>query len=337
MQIENTNPGAKYLRPLTSDVTITREPNGSLQLNRTVAAQDVTVFVGTNPERIDRRRPVVQANPAEKIALEGLSSDQRHYFSVQFRGGIRNKQSQIVAERFLPLEGAVNVRDLGGYKTITDKSVRWGRLFRANALGKLTESDVRYLSNITKECLVCDFRGVQESAALPDVLPIGWKRENLPLEPGSASSLSKSGGLGEGYIRMIEEQGKPVFVPFLRRVAQARGKPMLYHCTAGKDRTGIASVLLLSILEVPEETILADYALTNAIVPELMKQVLANPAALPKGLDLDKLRPMMVADPAWIEGMLAHIKNKYGSVGEYLAQMGLESGAMQQIRRNYLQ
>ena len=213
--------------------------------------------------------PVVVKLPAESG---------RVYFHLKPKSGTE----RTVSIRRLPLEGAPNFRDLGGYRTTDGHYVRWGILYRAGQLAGLTETDYRYLSGIGLR-LVCDFRIDAERQRSPT----NWVGGNPPeLLPASVDTIS--------YARPgidIREHMRNVYnrMPFdaaaefgaiLRRFARG-DLPALVHCTAGKDRTGFFSALLLTALGVPFETVREDFLLTNKYlvpeekIPEMARQLQA--------------------------------------------------------------
>jgi protein-tyrosine phosphatase len=214
-----------------------------------------------------------------------------------------------------------NLRDLGGLPAGEGGRVRAGRLFRGPALHGLTPEETAALEPLGLAHVV-DFRGREEASARPADLP--GRREHLSIEPTAATRLmgvlSKpdpspeaiSGAMEETY-RDFVRVNADVFARFLGLLAEAEGAPLLFHCTAGKDRTGFAAALILHVLGADPETIEADYLATNglwrpdpdlaAMVPELAHAALfrVSPAYLEAAFDeLDRVHggPLAFADEA---------------------------------------
>ena len=176
-----------------------------------------------------------------------------------------------------PLEGATNFRDLGGYRTGDGRTVKWGMLFRSNGLYALTDGDLDYLTR-RKFRLVCDFRSAEEQTTAPSRLPADDPPEMLSLsvrpEAGDRLRvLAMSGGTRvadivaayEAVYRAYARDHHGQFGAFLARLADAESYPAVFHCMAGKDRTGFAAAMILAALGVSSEVIFEDYLLTNTI------------------------------------------------------------------------
>jgi protein-tyrosine phosphatase len=176
--------------------------------------------------------------------------------------------------RAIPLEGASNARDLGGYRTRDGARVRFGHVFRSARLSGLTEADALRLRNEGIGRIV-DLRGPAEAASHPSVLP-GATVHPLSIDPSLGPALRAAAEQGEA--------GRPVIMGLMRdayaayatqwhhRYAQLfdlllePGAPaLLFHCTAGKDRTGFAAALILAALGVSRDTIRADYLATTRL------------------------------------------------------------------------
>lgn len=197
--------------------------------------------------------------------------------------------------RHFNLTGASNFRDLGGYPGKDGRSLRWGRLFRSNHLGHLTEADIAVVRGLGVKCAF-DFRGTEERAAaicaLDEIMV-----HSLPIEPtvvaalrarlAANATLSPTDGLEvmcESY-RNYVRQNTANFRTLFGHLLEDPG-PLVIHCTAGKDRTGLACALVMHALGVPDDVITEDYLLTNRFyrrdpsassdLPDEVKQVLGS-------------------------------------------------------------
>lgn len=169
--------------------------------------------------------------------------------------------------RLLPLVGAYNFRDLGGYRTVDGRSTRWGQLFRSDTLQELSEADVQLLREIGLATII-DLRTPSELARYgrgPLVgEPIGYHHlaliddDQVMNREGPAESQAD---LAQRYLHYLEI-GKNTLVEALTMVSDQARHPLVFHCAAGKDRTGILAALVLDILGVEREVIVEDYVIT---------------------------------------------------------------------------
>ncbi|MGW7073412.1 tyrosine-protein phosphatase [Streptomyces sp. NPDC054855] len=249
--------------------------------------------------------------------------------------------------RHIPMQGAVNVRDLGGYRTYDGERVRHGQVFRADALAKLTDADVATLAGLRLKKVV-DFRVPAEvQYDGPDRLPAGLTPTARPVSDnglfatlmtviGSRDPVKQEEMLGSGradaFMRDVyrsfvtDGPNRAQFAATLRDIAYGgKASPLLYHCTAGKDRTGWTSYLLLRAVGVPEHTAVSDFLASNtyraahdAKVREGLKQggLMQNP---------DLLIPLQEVRTGYLEAALTEVKKEYGSLNGYLRKgLGLD-------------
>jgi protein-tyrosine phosphatase len=254
--------------------------------------------------------------------------------------------------RIVPLEGGCNFRDFGGYATMHGRAVRWGRLYRSGVLSRLTEGDVAVVRKLGPR-MVCDLRRADERrnhptpSLGPDVELLHWEGTS-EISPIRNFDFSRSGTRLEAQQSMI---GMYQRLPFVLR-ARLRGVfdslqrlgndgAVIVHCSAGKDRTGIAAALVLAALGVPRETIVADYVLTNASV-DLRRQLfdkdgtgvgLAATAEPILALSPAARDAVLAAESDYISAGLDAIDTKHGSVEAYLqAELGVGSEAIARLR-----
>jgi protein-tyrosine phosphatase len=251
-------------------------------------------------------------------------------------------------DRVLPMEGGHNFRDIGGYRTREGRHVARGLVYRSGTMSELSDSDHAVLDALGLQ-LVCDLRSTGERARRPSRLPDAvtfeiWARDHemstgdlmqivkLP----NASAERVRGVMIEAYRNLAYEQA-PSYRALFRHIADG-ALPLMFHCAAGKDRTGIAAALLLDFLGVARTDVIADYSLTDRFFSRgcelVSKDPLGNRLA---GVDPQIWEPMMRADPAYLETMFATIEERHGSAEGFLRdELALDSAALDSIRARLL-
>lgn len=225
-----------------------------------------------------------------------------------------------VAIRRLPLEGTPNFRDLGGYETVDGRFVQWGKVYRSGVLTYLTPADLAYVDRLGIQ-VVCDFPTAEENQAAPEKWiddpvvermnpPIGGDANGHTLT-SLRTMLAKNSTAAELRAWMTETYSDFAFraAPEYSKVfVQLREDhlPLLFHCSAGKDRTGVFSALLLLSLGVPEQTVLEDYALTTNYLKESAqseanRKMMANSGPAHSNLTAEQREVLMAADPEYLK------------------------------------
>jgi protein-tyrosine phosphatase len=230
--------------------------------------------------------------------------------------------------RRIELQGAPNLRDLGGYQTTDGRETRWGLLYRSGQLSALTAKDYETLARLGIVA-VCDFRRDDERAAQPTKWKGGVTPQILALPPTADEgtppppnpvSATRSGG---GPMEVANEM-RASYASYPSRLAgsyrrvidlilEGRG-PVLYHCTAGKDRTGVFSAILLSLLGVPRETVFADYLLSNEYV--LTPTTMANYAKA-NNTSLASVHALLSVETSYLDAAFAAIRRQHDSLDGY--------------------
>ncbi|ODT48049.1 tyrosine-protein phosphatase [Devosia sp. 63-57] len=236
--------------------------------------------------------------------------------------------------RHLPVPGTHNIRDLGGYATAVG-TTRFRRLLRADALHRLDASGIESLlaSGVTT---VIDLRHDDELAHQPNPFAghehVGY--HNVSLFDGLAPDLMADGDvLLELYILALQSRQDSI-AAVLTHIADAPGGAVLFHCTAGKDRTGIIAALLLSLVGVEAQDIVADYAQTAALIAPIVADITAG--AVARGADPERFKRLLASDPETMVATLAFIETEFGSVPAYLEQIGLGEDTITQLRHRLL-
>jgi protein-tyrosine phosphatase len=268
------------------------------------------------------------AEGSNRVRVLGLDPAVRHYVTVAAPDG----EVVMAAERLVPLTGTMNFRDLGGYRGEGGRTVRWGRVFRSDGLDLLTDDDVAYLGHLGI-VTVCDFRNDREVGEAPSRLPGTVDLRRLPIGSDSGDTRSMvelmvAGELTQGgvdfmadlYVQMLDA-GAEAFATAVALAADPANLPLLVHCTAGKDRTGIISALILSLLGVREDDIVDDYELTTKYRSGKRIEAL-RPQLEAAGVDVDAVRPIFTAERAVLVATLEDLRARWGGIEDYLTTAG---------------
>ena len=247
------------------------------------------------------------------------------------------------SRREVKLEGAVNFRDLGGYNTTTGKKVKMNVLYRSAALNTLTQKDVEKLTTLNLK-YDFDFRGPFEVKTAPDKVPSNTIRISLPAGSetiGDSNYMKNMGTILKSdsfllsfYTNLTPFKARytPLFDSLLTNSAMA---PILFHCTAGKDRTGIAAALILYALGVDDNTIFEDYEATNYYRRKENAKAIVGMQKM-YGIEPQAAAALMGAKKEYIAATFATIRAKYGSIDVYLEkELGLTNQKINQLRALY--
>lgn len=222
--------------------------------------------------------------------------------------------------RLLPVKGAYNMRDLGGYRAADNKQVKWNTVIRSGDLNNLTNEDIEFLASLPLRTDI-DFRGQKEKDAAPDKLPSTVKQYiSLPLETGDMSSMIGNIKdfdasrlptiLKEIYVYIIQN-AQETYSEFFRILEKENSAPLLFHCSAGKDRTGIGAALFLSALGVDRKTVMEDYMLSAEYIKGKYDYIVkAHPA----------LEPITTVKKEYLEAAFQTIDTEYGGMENYLVK-----------------
>ena len=241
--------------------------------------------------------------------------------------------------RSLALAGASNFRDLGGYVGHAGRSVRWRRLFRSDHLAALTQDDIVELSRHGL-ARVCDFRDETERAPLLCAMP-GVSVYFLPIQPTIVQSMSDLLAAGhlltpQDTVRLMQEtyrafvhDNAAAYAELFRLLLESDA-PLVFHCTAGKDRTGFAAAMILLALGVERDVVMQDYLLTNAFF--------RMPDTQGSRLPLEVLQVLWRVQEEFLDASLHAVDNDYGGVLSYLeTALGVGPGERERLAALYLQ
>jgi protein-tyrosine phosphatase len=245
----------------------------------------------------------------------------------------------VTSDRHISFEACFNFRDLGGYETVDGRRVGWGSVFRSDALHRLTDADLELALELGLRTII-DLRSSAELeedgrfAHADDVafhhLPV-FEQDALPFKPFEAHDPEPPPGVDYAAIAM---SGRASIAAALRVIAED-DHAVVFHCAAGKDRTGIVAALVLSSLGVSDESIAADYHLSESAVAASLAWAEVN---------APEIAAEMTTFPAWahrapmpvMEAFLRILRERYGSIEGYLTDAGVEHTVLDALRARLL-
>jgi len=226
-----------------------------------------------------------------------------------------------VIDRRIALGGPVNFRDLGGYPAAGGRSVRWGRVYRSDSLHRLDPADAPRVADLGIVTAI-DFRANDELDRIGigplgelDVRHVHLATVDRAMHGRQMPDISQTRTAAEIYFTMLET-GAPSYAEALRELAEPGALPAVFFCMAGKDRTGVFAALLLGLLGVADADIVADYALTSEVLEEIHARHRREVPAIDE--QWANLPPDIAgAFPRTMEGLLAEVRDRYGSWDGY--------------------
>lgn len=230
-------------------------------------------------------------------------------------------ETQLNNARWIELEGAFNVRDVGGYPA-TDGFIRTNALLRADSLHKLTAADQQILLDYGVRTVI-DLRHASEvnSAANVFAQSNAVNYHAVPIFEARIEAANPENADLAAIYRYIVDRCQRGLVTALQTIAYAPEGTVLVQCTAGKDRTGVVTALALAAVAVPREIIIEEYALTTEAMKRLRLRLLGNPDIKPEMIPY--IEKMLGSEPELMENLLAYIDDQYGGTDRYLEQIGI--------------
>lgn len=320
------------------NATLTRIDAATVTLDRADTAP-VTVWVSADTVLDAGDRRFAAASGKGTLTLP-IPASERRYVILEGADGART----VVAERMLPLQQGSNFRDVGGYVTRDGHTVKWDKAFRSGAMPLLTDTDYALLGQLGIGNVV-DLRGIEEREIAPDLLDdrLGalFIANDYSLKPLMAKMAQ---GNGENLYAGMETMLAPQFRSLFRRLMADEGA-VVYHCSAGQDRTGMATALLYDVLGVDRDTILKDYHLSTRLrrpqfeMPHLdPKDYPGNPIVKYYAARADG-QPIK-AEPLYTPGGASHLAQfftyldqNYGGSEGYLRTLGFTDADFARLRK----
>jgi protein-tyrosine phosphatase len=238
--------------------------------------------------------------------------------------------------RLLAWEGCLNARDLGGYRTADGRETRWGAVVRSDSPAALTDAGRAALADYGVRAIV-DLRLADEIARDPNPFAEpgdhGIAYTNLSVIDPAAGFPPDTYTLAESYLWMLDRFGGFV-AEVMATIAGAPEGGVLVHCAAGKDRTGLVSALLLGLVDVPPETIAADYAMTAELLRPRDEEWLENGPG--ERAEREAMLARFAPTAEVMTEVLARLAERHGGVEGYLRQAGVAGADLDRLRDRLL-
>lgn len=322
------NAGARSAIPFT-EATVTAGADGSFTLE----------WKAPTGKRVEIRangKVVAKGGAQGRAVVTGLPAADRQWFDFTPQRG----QGLRLADRLVKLEGTANFRDAGGYRTATGQWVKMGEVYRSDALNKLTPADLAKLRRLHIRT-VFDLRMEDERTKDADKVPAGAAYVVADVFAGSGSFQTMPRTPEEAVRAMVDAEramvsgagGKKAYAQVLDGIERDRARSVLFHCTAGKDRTGWANAALLTALGVPRQTVEADYLASNdyrkAANDAILSHLPAQQAAVYK--------PLLDVRPEYLNAGYDEVRTTYGSFDRYLEDgLGIDARELKQLKKDLL-
>ena len=251
------------------------------------------------------------------------------------------KMIEDYSERHSPFEGCFNFRDIGGYKNKEGRRVKKGLYFRTGRQDRMTQKDLIQLKDLKIKTQI-DLRKSEEilDQGKGPLESMGANYVNIPIIPeGGSERLSKlvgdTGISGKRYLGYLEF-GPQSWLEIFDILSKPNNLPVVLHCTAGKDRTGVSTAFLLSILNVSRDLIEEDDKLTN-LDTQRQADFIENTVGLPEGFSRDDMIMAAGVPEDAMKVFLDGVESRWGSVLGYLEEIGITKDQMDAIRINFLE
>ncbi len=246
-------------------------------------------------------------------------------------GMVGHDDSMPTLPRLLPLVGAYNFRDLGGYPTIDGRVTRWGQLYRSDTLHELTDADVDILREIGLSSVI-DLRTVAEvertGRGLLGAEPV--RHVHLPVVQDAVASQGAPAEAQEDlpsrYLWYLDV-GRDALVSALTMVGDPKSYPLVFHCAAGKDRTGVLAALVLDIVGVERNTIVEDYVLTASRMDLILSRIRGTPDAEARLAETPQF--LLRAEAATMEMFLDGLYESYGGARAWALALGVSAESVE--------
>ncbi|MDL2301403.1 tyrosine-protein phosphatase [Lachnospiraceae bacterium OttesenSCG-928-D06] len=241
--------------------------------------------------------------------------------------------------KHIPMDGPQNFRDIGGFLNKNGKMIAWNKLYRADGLSLLSEADEEKMQK-RNICTIVDLRSISEQEAQPDVVPKGVTYVSCPMmkseiNNNNASEHSFMKSMVAGYQEMIQEGPELIGAAVNAVLLGLQKGSVVFHCTAGKDRTGILACILLMILDAYEEDIVADYQVSYTYNEKGVNGMISNNPKLREYLEAAGEESMIHSNPKNIKAVLKMLSSK--PIENWLEEQNVSLDQMKKFRDEMLE
>ncbi|WP_431028296.1 tyrosine-protein phosphatase [Lysinibacillus sp. LZ02] len=254
-------------------------------------------------------------------------------------------------DQIIALEGVLNFRDMGGYKTNSGKLVKRNLFFRSANLAKLTLQDQQMLKRLGIKTIF-DYRDDHEATHNPTPVMEGIQNIRIPAKGASSFKMpgaTKDGSVNFDFYKQVNVDqftkfyaqmpfNNPSFQRLMQLVKNENNLGLLHHCAVGKDRTGIGGTLILMLLDVPRETIMQEYLLTNRLLTPLVTKMAQKLKTAYPDADLTTFYEVMSANEKYLNAVFHEIDKRYESEADFLQdQFSISKEARAELQVKYLE
>ncbi|OCT13588.1 hypothetical protein A8709_18520 [Paenibacillus pectinilyticus] len=332
----------------TVSAGVERQSDGTIKLSWELGAAqngDVRITWSRSPYNFDKEHNVLTSGVKENsFVVKDPNPSGRTYFLIEGGG-----TSVITAERKVNVKGLDNFRDLGGYRTADGRTIKWGKLFRANELAALTTSDKQVVQDLGIRTDI-DFRSQGEVAQKPDpqIPGVTYVWDPVMKDLGNSTDItqlfkmdyaSMMAMMEDGQRNMVSDPQVQAYKTMFELLKDPANGAIVYHCTAGKDRTGLGSALILLALGVDEKTIMQDYLLSNDYRAAGNQATLKYMAPMMTTEDSKKIATSILGvEPEWLQASLDEIKKQYGTYDVFFEKvLGVTAKDREELKTMYLE
>lgn len=230
------------------------------------------------------------------------------------------------------IKNGINFRDLGGIKTLDGRKIRPNKLFRAGDFYQITQEEQNYIAKELELKIILDYRDNSETKTRPDNVWDNAEYFNIPANPMSDDvtanlnkELARSNGLKQNFstdfmvkLYQLLPFDNRAYHTLVKLLLKNGGKSIVQHCAIGKDRTGVGVALTLFILGVDEQTIMADYLLSDKLLTNFREQLLNQYKSQLTIEELNKRKQLFAAKQIYLQSAIDEIKNKYQTINNWL-------------------
>ncbi|MFW2854004.1 tyrosine-protein phosphatase [Sphingomonas sp. TX0543] len=328
-----------------SDAAVLRGEDGQLTLRWSASGPVDVLQASTADARIAAATPVSMRDADGTATVRAGPSERRYFLLRDTKDGSVTR----VAERLVPLQQGSNFRDIGGYQGAGGKHVRWGLIYRSGATPMLTAQDRETVSGLHLKQLI-DLRSDEERVLAPTRIDgvtytaYGYSMQRIFEGMRAPAGAPQNGSaLYHGLPLLLAPQMKLLFAALLSKQGAIE-----YNCSAGQDRTGFATAMILSALGTPRDVIVRDYLLSPTYRRPQWEMPPIDPAMFPDNPVAKvfasngaarQAQPLVDAGGhAFLLGAFEEIDSKWGSPEGYLRQVvGLSSADLATLRAAYLE